>query len=167
MPSFSFQKEAGLNTIDLIFLFQDPIHFLVFAVNSAGISPPSDLITVHFSPNVASHNNFLGKYLERIVAFSHTTANTTSATSSSKPNDREDTSTTTRTTLHTLFWEWSHLILPKSPNNYQISIMFCFSTTFTCKVLKERERAVNRSFFYYVGCFQNHKLEALILYPKF
>ena len=137
MPSFSFQEEAGLNTIDLIFLFQDPIHFLVFAVNSAGISPPSDLITVHFSPAaVASHNNnnFLGKYLERIVAFSHTTANTTS---SSKPNDREDTSTTTRTTLHTLFWEWSHLLLPKSPNNYQISIMFCFSTTFTCKVLSE------------------------------
>ena len=142
MPSFSFQEEAGLNTIDLIFLFQDPIHFLVFAVNSAGISPPSDLITVHFSPAVASHNNnFLGKYLERIVAFSHTT--TAATTTSSKLNDREDS-----TTLHTLFWEWNHLLLlPKSPNNYQISIMFCFSTTFTCKVLKERERAVNRSFF--------------------
>ena len=140
MPSFSFQEEAGLNTIYLIFLFQDPIHFLVFAVNSAGISPPSDLITVHFSPNVASHNNFLGKYLERIVAFSHTTANTTSAT-------REDTSTTTtRTTLHTLFWEWSHLLLPKSPNNYQISIMFCFSTTFTCKVLKEKEQSIDLFF---------------------
>ena len=150
MPSFSFQEEAGLNTIDLIFLFQDPIHFLVFAVNSAGISPPSDLITVHFSPVVASHNNFLGKYLERIVAFSHTSTATT--TSSSKPNDREDTSTTT---LHTLFWEWSHLLLlPKSPNNYQISIMFCFSTTFTCKVL--REQSIDLLFLPWLLLYWNH-----------